>query len=187
MYVLNKDVPSLVNTVDKYIYDNGKSNYKEFISILDIRYFKTFTSKAIVDILGLNTYDEKNESIFLDVCMSSILSNSRDTELIDIVIHTCDLLIEVFNNNCIELNKIELREQLFIYIDVLRNNIDYMLDSLGLMEYERMSVANLIRIDNIDKFYIVKDLSLDTEVSEIRSNSLYLKLYERVNNGPFLK
>lgn len=179
MYKLIDDIPPFAKMVDIYTKDDNNV-FKEKIVILDVMYFKTFTSSIIKDILKTDTDDENMETLFLDLCISGILACNKDTSIYLIVDYVVDLIFKHLYIYNTDMNRGTLRNLLLLYVDVLRNNIEFILDNHGFDEMFRLSQFEFNEINDLDKFYIVTDFTSDVNSNEIRSNCLYIKIYERL-------
>lgn len=187
MYKLLDDIPPFVKMVDIYIKESDDL-FKEKIVILDVLYFKTFTTNIIKDLLYIEDIDNDNiESLFLDLCVSGILACNKDINLYSIIQYIVDLIVKYFNIYTSNINKSMLTNNIILYVDVLRNNIEFILDNHGFDEIFRLSQFEFNKINNLDKFYIVTDFTSDVNSDTIRSNCLYIKIYERIQNVSFFK
>lgn len=179
MYKLIDDIPPFSKMVDIHIKDSGFI-FKEKIVILDVLYFKTFTSNTIKDILNLDIDDENIETLFLDLCISGILTCNKDTNIYTVIEYIADLINKycyIYNNN---INRSMLKHSIMLYVDILRNNIEFILDNHGFDEIFRLSQFEFNNINDLDKFYIVSDFTSDDNNNDIRSNCLYIKIYEKI-------
>lgn len=179
MYKLIDDIPPFAKMVDIYTKDDNNV-FKEKMVILDVMYFKTFTSSIIKNILYIDNDDESIESLFLDLCVSSILACNEETNIHAVTEYAVDLIIKYFTIYNPNINKSMLGHNILLYIDVLRNNIEFILDNHGFDEMFRLSQFEFNIINDLDKFYIVTDFTSDVNSNEIRSNCLYIKIYERL-------
>ncbi len=187
MYGLIDDIPPFAKMVDIHIKNDVTDIYKEKLFIIDVTYFKTFTTNTIKHILNINESNETIETLFLDLCISGILANSRNTDLYRIIEHIGDLILKHMEIYIGDIDLYRLRDYILMYVDVLKNNIEFMLDNHGLDVICRLSQLEFNEIINLDKFYIVTDFTSDINNNNIKSNCLYIKIYERINNGSFPK
>lgn len=183
MYIINEDMPSLRDMTDIFI-KNSNNIYKEHIVYLDVSYFKTFNSDVIGHILDLTEegYKELTESIFVDVCVSSILSHKKEIDIFRLVDYTVNMLEDVLTKNGIstEFKKETLKNQILLYMDVFRNNINNVLDKHGFNSHERLSISDFDELEDYNKFYLVHEFNLGVDTFNIRNNTLIIKEYERV-------
>ena len=139
-------------------------------------------TKMAKEFLGCDIiyYKEYIESLFLDLCVSSILACNEETDIHAVTEYAVDLIIKYFTIYNPNINKSMLGHNILLYIDVLRNNIESILDNHGFDEMFRLSQFEFNEINDLDKFYIVTDFTSDVNSNEIRSNCLYIKIYERL-------
>jgi len=184
MYVIDDDMPSIIHYVDEY---KDVENYSVLAHIIDITYFKCFTSYSILDLFNkysgdYDVFDNQTnfEAVFIESVVSIVLQNSNKYTITEITKNVLDMMEKVLENNkmpvCLEEG---IEESLAPLISIMINFINKSIDNV-ITETTRYGYDDLDYIDENSKgFYVVGDILINKPVKNAVTGSIYLREYKR--------
>lgn len=194
MYRLDEDMSSADDMIKAILLEANLAADVNML-IMDISYIKNFNSDILhtifskyVDIKLIDEFTRGFDKVFLDVCLSAILQYKKDIEVMDLCIYIIELLEKVLTSMRIYINlPINIVNELLLFIDILRNNINYTIELVTGNECTRIGVDNINYIDY--NFYTVCDFTNLFCNSISGKHTLYIKRYEikGVEDETFLK
>lgn len=184
MYVIDDDMPSIIHYVDEY---RDIENYSVLAHIIDITYFKCFTTKSILSLFNkysgdYDVFDNQTnfEAVFIESVVSIALQNSNRYGISDVTKNVIEMMEKVLENNkmpvCLEEG---LEDALEPVISIMINFIDKSIGAV-LSETDRYGYDDLDYIDeNQNGFYVVGDILINKPAENAVTGSIYLREYKR--------
>jgi len=184
MYVIDDDMPSIIHYVDEY---RDIENYSVLAHIIDITYFKCFTTKSILSLFNkysgdYDVFDNQTnfEAVFIESVVSIALQNSNRYGISDVTKNVIEMMEKVLENNkmpvCLEEG---LEDALEPVISIMINFIDKSICAV-LSETDRYGYDDLDYIDeNQNGFYVVGDILINKPAENAVTGSIYLREYKR--------
>ncbi len=175
MYSINKDIAP----IDVIVSDVCEC---EEIHIIEIGLLRTFNVDTLYEILELEIDVIDNNTlkeIFLDVCLSVILQYSDDMS----VGMLCDMIAMLLEEILMESNYIQteidiyLTSWLNVFVDVLRNTINYIIQDYFKSDIHRVGYDNVSFVTTHDELYTVLDFSHIGTNKTYSKHSLFIKKY----------